>query len=225
MDSRIPDFLFAQFGIAGLIGIGILTVLFKLGADFAKLRTDFQQQVMHDLLNKRVLAYDTLWSKTRSLALYDRDVLSEQNAQQVSASLSDWYFGCEGGLFLTARNREFYFALQDVLQVAGHLPAWRCTDRPNETGEMFERFLSDILTERNVHNFRIAQLKHPESLPADVWRDICKLAAARLKAYPSNNDPAFGAVVFAVLQQVASVLRSNLADGLHTRLEIHAPKP
>jgi len=223
MDSRIPDYFYAEFGIAGLVGIGILALLFKLSADFAKIRTELQQQVAHELLNKRLAAYDDLWSRMRGLALYDEDPLSASKVRKLSGQLSDWYFGKDGGLFLTERNREFYFALQDVLRCAGHLPEWQCTVRPTETRTFFEAFVTELIEKQGVPDFRIADLQRPETIPPRAWRDVCKVIGARIPTLASTEAWPLGDAVFAIIQQVSSVLRSNLAGALQTRAEAHVP--
>ena len=225
MDSRIPDYFFAQFGIAGLIILGILAVLFKLSADFARLRTDLQQEVTRDLLNNRLAAYDDLWSKMRGLALYDEDPISASKVRDLSSQLSGWYFGKHGGLFLTVRTREFYFALQDVLRVAGHLPEWECALRPTGTREIFEALVAKLTKRHRIAGFRLAQLAYPESLHPRVWRDLCKLVSAHLRALASDKESPPGDEVFSIIQQVSSVLRTNLAEGLQSRTETHAPRP
>ena len=225
MDSRIPDYFFAQFGIAGLIVLGTLAVLFKLSADFAKMRTDLQQEVTRDLLNNRLAAYDILWSKMRGLALYDEDPLTATNVRRLSSQLSDWYFGKNGGLFLTIRTREFYFALQDVLRVAGRLPDWECAARPTGTRELFANLVAELTRRQVVVGFRLADMERPESLNPRVWRDLCKLVGAHLLALASKNESPPVDAIFAIIQQVSSALRTNLAEGLQTRAETNAPRP
>lgn len=224
MGSKIPD-AFAQFGIPGLIVLGILPVLFKLSADFAKLRIDLQQEVTRDLLNNRLAAYDDLWSKMRGLALYEEVPLTASKVRDLSSQLSDWYFGKSGGLFLTARTREFYFALQDVLRVAGHLPDWECAVRPTGTREIFEAFVAKLTKRHRIAGFRLVQLEYPEALHPRIWRELCNLVGVHLPALASNNESPPGDTIFAIIQQVSSALRTNLAEGLRSRAETRAPRP
>jgi len=225
--QRIPDFLFAQFGILGIVELGILGMLFKLAFDFAKHRTEIQQQLMQELLNKRTLAYDSLWSKMRDLALYDHEPLSADKIRDLSANLSGWYFGSDGGLFLSTRTREFYFALQDVLQAVGNLQNWQCATRPIGTKEIFKQFVEELSKESSKKEiaYVLKHLNSPHELDPEAWREFCQYIAQKLKSAASTNEPIKDEVIFAIIQQVSSFLRTNLADGLHSRLEIHAPKP
>lgn len=225
MEPKISEYLYTQFGVAGLVVVSLAIVLFKLSADFAKLRTDLQQQVTRDLLNKRFGAYGQLWSKLRPLALYTDETLSPLVVRGLSKALSDWYFSAEGGLFLTVRAREFYFSLQDVLHVTCNLEGWKCDSRAARPEELFRTFVTGLLGENPDFRLQIEALKHPESIDPKVWRDLCKSIATKLESLAVARSPALNDSVFAVVQQVSSVLRSNLAYELHSRLEVHIPKP
>lgn len=224
-DPRVSDYLFAQFGVTGLVVLAIIFVLYKLSADFAKLRTDLQQQLTRDLLNKRFGAYDELWSRLRTLAAYTDELLSSETVRGLLKTLSDWYFSTNGGLFLTVRTRDFYFSLQDLLRVAAGIASWKCERRPDQPHETFRLLVRDLLAEQTIANFQLADLEHPESLDPRVWRNLCRAIGSRHESMAHGNDPKLGDTVFVVLQQVSSFLRSNLADGLHSRLEARNPKP
>ena len=225
MDGRISDFLLAQFGIAGLVVVGLAFVLYRLSADFAKLRTELQHELTRDLLNKRFAAYDALWSRLRPLAAYSDEPLTSEAVRTLSKSLSDWYFSADGGLFLTVRNREFYFALQDLLRVASALPGWACERRPMRHAELLRALVESLPEARNVDGFRPADLERPDALDPRVWRALCRVLGNRLESMAQADDVRLGDTAFIVLQQASSVLRSNLAQGLNSRLETHGPKP
>ena len=219
MDARISDYFFAQFGVTGLVVLAIIFILYKLSADFAKLRTDLQQQLTRDLLNKRFAAYDVLWSKLRALAAYTDEPLSSERVRALSKTLSDWYFSTDGGMFLTVRTREFYFSLQDLLRVAGAIRSWKCEHRPSHPREAFRELVNVVMEGQKISNVRLGDLEHPEMLDPRAWRDLCNAIGRQLESMARENEAKLGDHVFVALQQVSSVLRSNLADGLHSRLE------
>jgi hypothetical protein len=69
------------------------------------------------------------------------------------------------------------------------------------------------------------RLKRPESIETQPWRDLCRALAEELRSMSSEAISRRGDVVFSVMQQVSSVLRSNLAYELHSRLELSIPRP
>jgi hypothetical protein len=225
MDNRISDFLFAQFGIAGLVVVGLAFVLYRLSADFAKLRTELQHELTRDLINKRFAAYDTLWASMRPLAAYSDEPLTSDAVRALSKTLSDWYFSEDGGMFLTVRNREFYFALQDLLRVASALPAWACERRPARQAEALRKLVDELPEAREIAGFDAADLKQSDTLDPRVWRALCRALGGRLESMAQDDDPRLADTAFIVLQQASSVLRSNLAQALNSRLEAHGPKP
>lgn len=224
MDATSFNYVLAQFGVAGIVLVVMLLALYKLGADLARLRTDLQQQVTRDLLNKRFDAYGRLWAQMQPLAAYSDDLLSPPKAAQLSEALSAWYFSANGGMFLTAKAREFYFALQDMLQAASELKGWKCTRRPDDVKGKFRHFLAAALSNSAVA-FDPSRLDQPQTIDATQWRNVCRVAAQRLKSLPTTGGPEASDTVFAAVQQVSSALRSVLAHELQTRLELHVPRP
>ena len=224
MDNRISDYIFGELGITGLVLLAIGIAVFKLSSDLAKLRTDLQQQTARDLLNKRFDSYSRLWSNLRPLAIYADDPLTSAKIETLSKKLADWYFSTDGGLFLTVRCREFYFGLQDVLSGVEDLKRWKCERRPTRPEEMFEKFVMS-LPKKRLSSFEVAQLKHPESIDPEVWRELCRTIADRLRSMGQEQVEELNDLVFSVIQQVSSVLRSNLAHELHSRLELRIPTP
>jgi hypothetical protein len=226
MDATSFNYVLTQFGVAGIVLVVMLLALYKLGADLAKLRTDLQQQVTRDLLNKRFDAYGRLWAQMQPLAAYSDDLLSPTKAAQLSEALSAWYFSATGGMFLTTRARDFYFSLQDMLQAAAELKGWKCTRRPDDPKGTFRRFLAEALSQsKPAVAFDPNRLDQPETLDARQWRDVCRVVAQRLKSLPTTGGPEVSDTVFAAVQQVSSALRTVLAHELQTRLELHVPRP
>jgi hypothetical protein len=225
MDTRISDYIVGEFGVAGLVILAIGIAAFKLSSDLAKLRTDLQQQTARDLLTKRFDSYSRLWSKLRPLAIYADDPLTAEKIETLSKHLADWYFSTDGGLFLTVRCREFYFGLQDVLSGVEGLKGWKFERRPARPEKVFKEFVTSLVADKRFSSFEVGQLKQPESIDPEVWRELCRIIADRLRSMGPKQIEEPSDVVFAVIQQVSSVLRSNLAHELHSRLELRIPRP
>lgn len=224
MDSTTFNYVLTQFGITGVVVAATLFALYKLGADLAKLRTDLQQQISRDLLNKRFDAYGRLWATMAPLAIYSDDPLSSSETRTLAEKMSSWYFAADGGMFLTARAREFYFALQDVLEASTELKGWKCVRRPTHLKKKFRDLLNSSVEERaGTRESLDLDLDHPEVVDPKAWRDVCKAVADRLRALPVDGGPEVSDIVFVAVQQVSSALRSILAFELHTRLEHNVP--
>jgi hypothetical protein len=225
MDTRIADFIWAQFGIAGLVVVTLLVAVFKLGSDFAKMRTELQQQATKDLLNKRFAAYGNLWSRQLALAIYSEEPFDSAQAGELAKQLSAWYFSADGGMFLTVRAREFYFALQDITMAAADAKHWRCDRRPRDPKQQFIQHVLALEADQRPDWFTEDAMKQPQSFDPDDWRALCKTLAKQLAAGSEAKDPPNADATFCIVQQVSSVLRTNLADELHSRLEARAAKP
>ena len=221
MDSTSFTFVLAQFGIAGIVLVLVGLALFRLASDLARLRTELQQQVTRDLLNKRFDAYGRLWATMMPIAIYSDDMLSPAKARSLATALSHWYFSVDGGMFLTARARDFYFALQDTLEAASELKGWKCVRRPDAVKARFRALLSSAVDGGTLSP---EALNHPETIDPATWRAACKQVAVQLKALPTTGGPEVNDTVFAAVQQVSSALRSTLAFELRTRLEIDVPR-
>jgi hypothetical protein len=217
VDANAFNYVLAQFGLAGVV---LVLALYRLGSDLAKLRTDLQQQVARDLLNRRFDAYRQLWAALKPLAIYSDDLLSPTKTAQLSEALSNWYFSADGGIFLTTKARDFYFALQDVLVAAAELKGWKCLRRPDDAQQIFRRFVS---SQTSVGGFSPDSLDHPEAIDSEQWHQVCKKIAQALSALPTSGGHEVNDIVFATIQQVSSALRSILAHELHTRLALNIP--
>jgi hypothetical protein len=225
MDARLLEYAVANFGIPALIVLLTGSVLFKLSADFAKLRTDLQTQSTRDLLNKRFAAYGELWAKQRPLAIYSTAPLSSRSAGELAECLSEWYFSANGGMFLTTRARNFYFALQDLLEAAARLTRWQCDRRPADPEEIFRDFVRGLLAEDKEIPLKIRDLEAPERMDSRAWRKLCKAIGKRFQSLDRAEDSESADLIFAALQQASSFLRTNLVDELHSRLQTRVPKP
>jgi hypothetical protein len=110
----------AMIGIAGVL-LGALTTYVVA---ILKLRRELEYKYDTDLRDKRIPQYLALWKLLEDLAKYARPrQLTFADLQQLSASLRQWYFE-QGGLFLSDKSRDAYFALQEEIKevLAGGVP-------------------------------------------------------------------------------------------------------
>ena len=165
----------------------------------------------------RFTSYGALWAEMRPLAIYDVSPVDQTTMGVMSKKLSDWYFSEIGGLMLTSHNRELYFALQDLVSAVADQRGWD-SERTREPKALFltvlerrqltaARALVDHLDEVDVSSWPSADI---ESL-AGAWHDDVETLA---EGWPELD----GKERFAVLQQVASVLRTGLTNDVESRL-------
>lgn len=158
--------------------------------------------------------------KLRPLAIYTNEKLKPENINELSNDLSDWYFSNCGGLLITERVRSFYFELQKLLQLAATLE-WECTHRPSDPKAIFSQFVENI--RQSKHQLKPIDLESIASIKTKDWRELCVDISEELQKKSSEKDPKINELIFSVLQQAASVLRTTLADELDTRLKINTP--
>lgn len=80
-----------------------------------KVRKELEAQYDKELRAERLRYYAELWSLTERLAKYSRPgPVTVEVLRRLSAELREWYFK-RGGLFMSQRTRDGYFALQDAL--------------------------------------------------------------------------------------------------------------
>jgi hypothetical protein len=80
-----------------------------------KVKKDLEAQYDKDLRADRLRAYCALWKLLQPLAKYSRPgPVTPSSLGKLSADLRRWYFET-GGIFLSKRTRDEYFALQDEL--------------------------------------------------------------------------------------------------------------
>jgi hypothetical protein len=190
-----------------------------------ELQVKMAHQINLDLLSKRFDAYGDLWSRTQPAAIYTAQEFSQKEAREFLEGLSKWYFSVTGGLFLTVRARDFYFSLQRLLRTVGGLPGWKCNTRPGDPKEVFTAILNEVAKGRPLLEAQVTLLveKHPEKLDPECWEELCQALSAKLKCLVDANDPNAGEAIFNAIQQVSSVLRTNLTHELHSRLDVEWP--
>jgi hypothetical protein len=165
----------------------------------------------------RFTSYGKLWAKMRPLAIYDDSPIDQTTIGEMSKNLSGWYFSESGGLMLTSHNRDLYFALQDLVSAVADQPGWE-GERMREPRAPFlavldrrtltaARALVEYLDDVDVSGWPSTEI---ETLARDWRTDVAKLA----EAWPELD----GKERFAVLQQVASVLRTCLTNDVESRL-------
>lgn len=80
-----------------------------------KIRKELIAEYDRDLRTERVKHYKELWAATELLAKYSPpEALTKQSFEQLAATLRLWYFE-GGGIFLSDRARDAYFAFQDSI--------------------------------------------------------------------------------------------------------------
>lgn len=223
MEQLIAKYVLSEVGFGGLLLLVLIGAFWKLHTDLAKLRVQMAQQMNRDLLAKRYAAYGDLWSRMRTTAVYTASGFGPEEARAYSESMSDWYFLPNGGLFLTRRAREFYFALQDLVQSVGRLPGWRCSERPEKPAEVFAELMTRLSRNDRTVKRVTRLLKKPDKLDPDEWRSACTTVAKTLEALVRESASDAGQVIYAATQQVSSVLRANLAHEVRSRLDIDWP--
>lgn len=130
MDEKV-----AAAVITGMVSAIITAVVTYLVA-VVKIRRELEASYDRDLRDRRLVIYKELWSHLEPLAKYARPrPFSRVVAKDLTQALRNWYFET-GGLFLSERTRDTYFAVQDALTVV-------CKDTNLDeshpiTGERFE---------------------------------------------------------------------------------------
>jgi hypothetical protein len=99
--------------------IGLITfVLGGLGTYFTtrwKIRKDLESEYGRIVREARLRTYPMLWVTLQPFALYARTwPVTNRTVQELAVSLRQWYFET-GGMFLTDRSRDAYFAVQKAL--------------------------------------------------------------------------------------------------------------
>lgn len=174
-------------------------------------------QMGRDLLASRFESFEDLWARMANLAIYTSTPFDAGDAKALADDLSAWYFSAKGGLYLTVATRNFYFALQHLLVETGRRPDWRCPRRPSDPRALFDSTFG-----ANGLKFNLSA---PTAVPADAWQRYCETElTAELLELVESQDAESGARIYAALQQVSSVLRSNLAAELQSRLDVDRPQ-
>lgn len=164
----------------------------------------------------RFESYGALWAEMKPLAIYDDSPVDPGTMQTLSKALSTWYFSAKGGLMLTSHNRELYFALQDLVSSVADQPGWE----GERTRDPRRSFLA-VLDREELASAR-ALIDHLERTDISTWPEGVEPLArgwhADVKAIAKEWPRLESAEHFAVLQQVASVLRASLTFDVESRL-------
>lgn len=169
----------------------------------------------------RFKSYGGLWKELRPLAIYDKTVIDKKVINELSAKLSDWYFSECGGLLLTQQARDFYFALQDLLQAISRVPEeWNAVRSEKPQGSQHHIFRS-VLQKRNL-NDAINVLDYFSEAKFENWQENAKELGKKWRVGIRDIATAWSELDeeqrFASLQQVGSKLRSSLTIDLESRL-------
>ena len=188
--------------------------------DLKKIQLQMALDLKRDLISKRFDVYGELWARMQCLAKYTDKPFTRNDATELWEELSDWYFSNNGGLFLTKRAREFYFALQDILGKVKDINDWQCENRPDNPEELFNKLLTKLPESNPIVKAYSKETRDPITMDAGQWRETCrKSLALELETLANAQQPAtdVGDIIYSTIQQVSSVLRSNLANDIKSR--------
>jgi len=153
MDEKVAAAVIT--GIASAIITAVVTYLVAV----VKIRRELEATYDRDLRDRRLVVYKELWSHLEPLAKYaSPHPFSRAAAKDLTQALRSWYFET-GGLFLSERSRDAYFAVQDALKVV-------CEDTDlNEshpiTGKRFETIRKKGSTLRTHMTLDVGTRKRP----------------------------------------------------------------
>jgi len=100
---------------ASIVTAVVAAVLASVGTYFTT-RRNLEAAFDTSLRDLRIDAYQKLWQNLEPLAKYDRpEALTQAEARKLAGTLRTWYFET-GGIFLSHRTRQDYFALLDGLE-------------------------------------------------------------------------------------------------------------
>lgn len=107
--------------LAASLVVAAATAALAIVGTYFTTRRNLEATFDTSLRDLRIAAYTILWKDLEALAKYARpEPLTRQEAAALAATLKTWYFET-GGLYLSERTRQDYFALLDGLEtvVAG----------------------------------------------------------------------------------------------------------
>jgi hypothetical protein len=182
----------------------------ELGQELEKSRAVERQEL-------RFKSYGELWKRLRPLAIYSDKPINRTELGHLNDELSDWYFSECGGMFLLPHAREFYFALQDFARVVSKGEDWQCPRSDDDHKKRFQNILDKMQLKgaaaamEKLQNARVADWPEGIEDVGQRWREDIKNLASRWTELDEVDR-------FTVVQQVASVLRTNLANDVESRL-------
>lgn len=101
-----------------------------------KIKRELIAQYDHDLRTERVEHYKDLWAATEILAEYSPpEPVTKAGLEKLAATLRHWYFA-GGGIFLSEKARDAYFALQDTIVKALDAIARQATEANSIADEL-----------------------------------------------------------------------------------------
>lgn len=131
--------------IIGVIGVLLGAITTYLVA-ILKLRRELEYKYDTDLRDKRIPQYLELWKLLEDLAKYARPKqLTFDDLRILTASLRQWYFE-KGGLFLSDKSRDAYFALQDKIKAVSDRDKSPQSEVDETTYEMLRKTGSALRT-------------------------------------------------------------------------------
>jgi hypothetical protein len=99
-------------GLFGIVGTYVAAIL--------KFRKDLEADFDKEIRKERIQEYPKLWRLLELLAKYDRpDPVTPAHLADLSVAMRKWFFD-GGGIYLSDRARESYFALKRQLQKVAH---------------------------------------------------------------------------------------------------------
>jgi hypothetical protein len=109
--------MMADLNISGEFFTFALGVASGMIALYAKTRREAHAEYDRDIRTKRFEAYKELWKLTQPLAKYSPPgPVTEDVLRGMSSLMRVWYFET-GGIIMTSRSRDAYFALQDSITI------------------------------------------------------------------------------------------------------------
>jgi len=137
--------------------------------------------------------------------------------RELREQLSVWYFSESGGMFLLPHARDFYFALQDFAQAVSNGEDWECRRSNDDPKSRFNNVVDRMKLTGAATVMATLPETAPESWPEGIgklgklWHSDIQKLGVRWKELGEADR-------FAVVQQVGSVLRTNLANDVESRL-------
>ncbi len=175
----------------------VLTLVIGFAMIRKRIRTELLAEFKKGLRTERLETYRTLWRKLNSVALYapPRDLTCEA-LSDMSRDLSEWYF--DHGMFLSVGCRDYYFVLQDTLQLL-----LRVDTKP----EYVLRAQEDRITQKELE-----RVEERLGLKKDVRPTVEELETDVLTQLGTDAKTDYH-----VLRYVSSQLRTRLSEDLETR--------
>jgi hypothetical protein len=199
--DQFVELLFAA--LAGVIGAAV-TYWFGVRKQLQEIRGEYDEE----LRTARRTAYLGLWKAFEPLAVYAPDTaITYKGIITLGVRLRSWYFKDGGGLLSTEQARDSYFLVQDAIDRVAQLPDPAKVLRPAK------RHWTRTDLDGSRERLGLKPLTTPDDT-AEARKTWRRHMAATIEAWPFGVAPDDD---FALLQFLASSLRTQLADDLHAR--------